>query len=385
MAYPTGWNRRCEIVIDHTKVTANQTAFPVLLIASNFPNEMVTTGGGNAAQSDGGDIRFSTDTAGASRLACEIVTFVQNATPSLATAEIYVPVTISSSVDTSIYVWYNAGGGQTQPAANAAFGSQAVWDSSTSAVFHLPDVTGGAGSVVDSKTGTTGTPTNTPSNATGKIGNAGSFATASSEEVTFSSNSYLDFTSSDFTWEAWIKPPNANQGSPVFGKQKLTSAFNGWHMGIGSRNSSGVAVSSKKVYSFVYAGALNSSAAQFYHTTNDVVDGNWHHMVVTRFFDGVGRIISIYIDGTSVALTADIASTVGVSPTNTGTFRIGTNGATYYEGLLDEIRISVTTCRSATWISTSYNSTNDPATFSAAGTPLPVGGVVTQPIMRFIN
>ncbi len=381
MAFPTGWNRRCEIVIDHTKVTANQTAFPVLLIASNLPNEMVTTGGGNAAQSDGGDIRFSSDSAGTTRLACEIVTFTQNATPSLATAEIYVPVTLSSTVDVSIYVWYNAGGGQTQPAANASFGSQAVWDSSTSAVFHLPDVTGGANSVVDSKTGTTGTPTNTPANAAGKIGNAGSFTASSSEEITFSSSSYLEINLEDFTWECWIKPPNANQGTPVIAKQFLSPPFQGWHMGIGSRNSSGTPVSSKTLYAFTYSGALNNTNAAFYHTTSNYVDGNWHHMVTTR----ISGTLAIYVDGTSVALTADIANIIDISCTNSGTFKIATNGATYYDGEIDEIRIAIGTARSSTWISTSYNSTNDPATFSAAQTPVPVGGVVAQPIMRFIN
>ncbi len=152
-------------------------------------------------------------------------------------------------------------------------------------------------------------------------------------------------------------------------------------MGCGSRNSSGTAVSSKTLYSFVYAGALNSSNAAFYHTTSNYIDGNWHHMVVTR----ASSVYAIYVDGTSVGLTADIAPIIPITPSNAGTFHIGGNGATYYTGVMGRIRISITGARSSTWISTNYNAMSSPSTFSAPGTPVPVGGVVTQPIMRFIN
>jgi hypothetical protein len=85
-AFPTGWLRQAKLTVQHAQVPADQTAFPVLVTAATLPNEMVTAGGANAAQSDGGDIRFSSDAAGSSQLACEIVIWTQNANPALAEA-----------------------------------------------------------------------------------------------------------------------------------------------------------------------------------------------------------------------------------------------------------------------------------------------------------
>ncbi len=79
----------------------------------------------NAAQANGGDIRFSTDSAGASQIALEVVVWTQNANPASAAAELWVgPVAVNSASDVTIYVWYSAGGAVSQPAAGAAFGSQ---------------------------------------------------------------------------------------------------------------------------------------------------------------------------------------------------------------------------------------------------------------------
>jgi hypothetical protein len=141
MAFPVGWNRRCGLTTVHSQINADMTAFPIVLDHFCLPNEMLTLGGGNAAQSDGGDIRFLSDLAGANQLPCEIVTFTQDATPANAVVEIWVAVDVLTASDVTFYVWYNAGGGQTQPAANASFGSQSVWDSNYKGVWHWKDGT----------------------------------------------------------------------------------------------------------------------------------------------------------------------------------------------------------------------------------------------------
>ena len=42
------------------------------------------------------------------------------------------------------------------------------------------------------------------------------------------------------------------------------------------------------------------------------------------------------------------------------------SGESYYDGSMDEVRISKT-CRSAEWISTQYNNQNDPLNFFSVG------------------
>ncbi len=130
-------NRRCELVIQSSQVPASLTDFAVLLTDPTLPSEMFDADGANPALDGGGDIRFSSDAAGATRLSCEIVTFTTDNNPALGTAEIWVKVpSVSSSSNTSIWVWYNKAG-ETQPAAYAAFGSESVWDANHMGVWHL--------------------------------------------------------------------------------------------------------------------------------------------------------------------------------------------------------------------------------------------------------
>ena len=143
MAFPTGWGRRCSLTVDHTKVISDQSDFPVLFTVANLPSEMFDADGSYPALSGGGDIRFSSDSAGATQLSCEVVSFTINNDPALGTAEIWVKTSISSSVDTVIYVWYNKAG-ETQPAVDAAYGRNSVW-SAFKFVCHMDGVTDSSG------------------------------------------------------------------------------------------------------------------------------------------------------------------------------------------------------------------------------------------------
>ena len=104
MAFPVGWGRQCALTIAHTQVTASQSSFPVLISynvtpdnANNLPTEMLVTGGTNAARSDGGDIRFSSDSAGNNPLHAEVVVWTQDATTNAnRKAEIWVSCNPSS-------------------------------------------------------------------------------------------------------------------------------------------------------------------------------------------------------------------------------------------------------------------------------------------------
>ncbi len=70
MAFPTGWSYRCSLTIDNTKVsgTTNLTNFPVLLTEVNFPSTIFDN-----TQATGADLRFTSDEAGTTELAFEVV------------------------------------------------------------------------------------------------------------------------------------------------------------------------------------------------------------------------------------------------------------------------------------------------------------------------
>lgn len=121
-SFPSGWGRRQKITINSAEVagTGSHTDFTAKITLGHLA-ESVIDAGSNSALNGGGDIRFSSDSAGATQLACEIVNFVTNATYASRKCEIWVKIpSLSTSVDTDIYIWYNKTG-ETQPAVTGTY------------------------------------------------------------------------------------------------------------------------------------------------------------------------------------------------------------------------------------------------------------------------
>tara|TARA_R110002096_G_scaffold416576_2_gene619334 strand:+ start:157158 stop:157517 length:360 start_codon:yes stop_codon:yes gene_type:complete len=107
MAFPTGWGRKQKITIQSSQVSGigSHVDFPLLVTLDHLNSEIVDTGS-NSALNGGGDIRFSSDSAGTVQLACEIVSFVTNASEPNRKCEIWVKVSsVSTSVNTDIFKW----------------------------------------------------------------------------------------------------------------------------------------------------------------------------------------------------------------------------------------------------------------------------------------
>ena len=150
MAFPTGWNRKCLVTIQSSQVSGSATThsdFPVLLTVDNLPSEMFDKDGTYPAQMGGGDIRFTSDSAGTTPLPCHVVKFITNDTPANGEAIIYVGVDVASDSDTTIYVWYNTSDTKRQPKYNANTdadgfqGSDYVWANYV-AMYQLGDFGG---------------------------------------------------------------------------------------------------------------------------------------------------------------------------------------------------------------------------------------------------
>jgi len=349
MAFPAGWGRKCKLTIDPAKVDANLTDFPVLLTEDNLPEEVFDADGSHPALNGGGDIRFSADSLGATRLACEVVSFVTDNDPANGSAEIWVKIpSVSATVDTDFYIWYDKAG-ESQPAANDTYGSQNVWDSDFSGVWHLKEPSGSAAdSTANGNNGTFNG--NMPDAQAGKIGNCQNFAGTDDYISLSSTPSNIPTGNTHYTLQAWIKPDLHDTTS------RGIVGWGGW----GTSN----AVNALKLYQI-----SSTYYANNYWWSNDLqansgnlADGSWHFIVAR--FDGTTR--QILVDNTSKGTNTPSGHNV----TTANNVKIGvTNNLTEdFDGLIDEIRISKIS-RSTEWLAAEWNNQNDPSTFISADTP----------------
>lgn len=359
-AFPSGWGRKCALTIDKTKVAADQSNFPVLFTEENLPSECLD-GGANSALDGGGDVRFSSDSAGATQLPCEVVSFVTGGSPA---AEVWVKANISSTTSTVVYVWYKKAG-ETQPARNDTYGSDNVWDSNYQAVYHMD---GANATAIDDSTSNqydaTADAGTVDYNQTGMFSSSKSIqCNAANEYLEYDNYANLNFTD-NFTIEASYKSNvTTGQIQGIFCKYAgvATAGWLLWKTGDNNKFC---------FYTQQPTGDCRETTA--------TADTNWHRIV------GVcnAGTHNIYIDG---GVTGNTVSEVTVS-TSVVKSR---NGVLYGDqapygsnGYIGECRAS-STPRSATWITTDYNNQSSPSTFASAGTPESVSSF--KPLVIYIT
>jgi hypothetical protein len=160
--------------VDGTKVggVACLSNYPQLVTEANMPAALFSN-----ADDGGGDLRASSDSAGATQIALEVVSFSTGGS----TGQLYVQVpSVCPTTGATFWIWSQKGAGLSQPAANAAFGSQAVWDSNHKLASHM-EATNPTDSTSNANNGT-GT---TVTSVAGQIGNAVSTPGTASTGVNF--------------------------------------------------------------------------------------------------------------------------------------------------------------------------------------------------------
>jgi hypothetical protein len=370
-AFPTEWQRKCKLTIQNGKIDAALVYFPVLITQTTLPqgaNEIFDADGTHPAQTGGGDIRFSSDSAGSSQLACEIVTFTTDNDPSNGVAEIWVEVpSIASGSDTDIYIWWETSASDSQPAEDATYGKEDTWDDGGNdyfkVVLHLnedpsPNGVQAIDSTAYDEDGTTsGTMTSgdlvTGLFAGGTQGKSWDFD-GTDDVVASTYNSQP----TDFTASGWFK----QQGTPSSGYIRVLDKNYAAGMWIGRGNDSHT----------WGGGVLESSSPYGRYVT--LTDGNIHHIASRR--DGTTH--TIIGDGGAVTTSG----TVSGDALDTTVLRIADSvgGTDDFEGPIDEIRFSAT-ARSNAWIKAEYENGSDPNAFIVEGTPeaiaaaIPEGGI----------
>lgn len=182
MAYPDGWGYKLSITIDHTKIDSDLSnwtmvfdqAFAAVLTSVNGP---LDADGTRPMLNGGGDIRFSSDSVGSSQLAVDVRTAATNNDPASGKLELAINIpAVSSSGDTTIYMWWDKAG-ESQPAVGSTYGQYNAYDANYQLVIPLTEnPADGAPQMLDrtshQRHGTSGGSMTSGDSVQGKVGNA---------------------------------------------------------------------------------------------------------------------------------------------------------------------------------------------------------------------
>lgn len=328
--YDYDWNHRKQITIDHTKVSAVLTDFPVLVNLTT--NADLAT----YAQDDGDDIVF-TNSDGSTKLSHEIEKF--NGDTGELIAWVKIP-SLSNVTDTEVYLYYE------NPDATNQENITDVWSNGYTGVWHLPD-----GTNLDpndsSPNGNNGTIIGSTA-AVGKIDGAANFA-ASGDRINVGS---WNSGTTSITLSSWVNPS--------------TTSFNTWQAILSKGdNTFRLCICTATLYCSVGStlGAATfhvnqgTGVGQDLGSTIPLQAGTWYHVVAT-LGDGVMKIFVNGVEDVSLASAQSIAQ-------NANEVDIGNNSgqlARNWKGGIDHSYVS-TSARSAEWIATEYNNQNSPSTF----------------------
>jgi len=339
--YDTNWAARQQITISSTVADADLTNYPYLVKIVDPANEVFAD-----AQASGNDILF-TSSDGATKLPHEIE-FYDAATNTLY-AWVQVPL-ISSTVDTTLYMYYDYGSASNQQNITG------TWDSDYVMVQHLQET---SGTHLDSTLyNNDGSPQNgVTQNATGQIDGADQF-NGSSHYVSVPDDVNLRVV--EMTVEAWVYVPSSIPSSYHSIVNHAPSSSN-WY------------------------GLWNNSNRFHFRWSNETVrrtdftatfsPDQWYY--VAGVLDVTNdQAITYQNETTDTVVNGPDLPTPTSGPTYIGTTF---SGSERFKGFIDEVRVSKV-ARSPAWIKASFRNQSAPDSYQTVGPEQNIdcpGGVVT--------
>jgi hypothetical protein len=354
--FNNSWGYRTYIDVDYTKVSGQQTNFPLYLDLSLMPSSLFD----NASATAGQDIRITAGD-GQFELAREIATYSQ----SNKTGEVWFrAATVSSTQSTRFYIYYG-NNGVSEPAASAANGKNNVW-LNYAYVGHLNS------SAIDSTTASRATTSyNSPTYSTAQITRGlqgvGNFTASNirpTNTVQLDTASYLNSVG-DFHYSAWANFNsstysylNANQRA-VFGRQDNSGGARQIIYATLTRNAQ-----NQEFFNFGLRVDGSFTIYEVGSTTSTPYQSGWHKF--DYFRNGTNIMIAIdgIIKATQSASSGNATCVVSV-PMGIGLRAMSNNEyiSPMSGDMIDEFRYRSSGYFTSGYMLTEFNNQNAPSTF----------------------
>ena len=311
-----------------------------------------TANGGNIYNSNGYDIIFRASD-GITQLDHEIENYDGSASGGTLVAWVRIP-TLSYTANTVIYMYYG-NAGISSPTANRT----GVWNSNYMGVWHLAETSGDAQDSTSYNTSGTVSGTITRG-ASGKISSG--FDCYTNAEVNWGdpADGHLDFGTGSFTVSAWLNIDamvSAGAWPQPIWKGNSGTYWTGYTLEYDDANNT---------YYFLIDDATSQSGYTSPGAT--FLDDTWYYIV--GVVDRTNNRLRIYKNGVEVGTGTSIVGVGSVSNTSNLAIGADSGGWGWFDGLIDEVRVS-SVARDACWIGTEYNNQSNPGTFITLGSEEP--------------
>ncbi|MEM2291966.1 MAG: DUF2341 domain-containing protein, partial [Nitrososphaerota archaeon] len=206
--YNTDWQYRKTIIIDHTKVSGDQTDFPVLI---DLTDPSLT----NKTQPDGDDFLFTDQD---NNKLDHQIEYYDSASGHLI-AWVRIPY-LSSTTDTKLYLYYG------NPSCESQQNPSAVWDASYKLVLHLNEK---SGTHKDSTVyGNNGTPFNGVQQGVAAKIDGGDAFDGTNDYIEIAHSNTLSGYTDALTISFWIKFEDTTRRQTILGKYNTVTNQRGW-------------------------------------------------------------------------------------------------------------------------------------------------------------
>ena len=340
----SGWSKRIKVIINHNDIDSDIIDLPILCylsVSSGYNNKDISFIF-DELQNDANRKKIAVTTYnGTTQCYVEIERW--NSSSEQAWLWIKVPST-SSSIDTVLYLYYDANHVDNTTYVGDSGSKTEVWDNNFKGVWHLSE-NPAVSSIIDSTSNSNdGTPSNMDASnqISGQIDGALNFI-ASNEVVNCATSSTLQ-PADGITFEVWAKSSDAVEDQ--------WSAIGGIASDVDWTDGYGMYFDSNTEIRFYVSHFTNSGLSA---TTDPDI---WNHYIGTydRFAGGTDE-LKLYVNG-NLGATADYSSIINY---NGGNFTIGELGGwvtDWLNGTIDVMRIS-SIARNAAWAKASHETQID--------------------------
>lgn len=343
-----------QITVDRTlAASSNQTGVPVLVSISDASMKIVGSGGkiqNSTTQASGpavtmpADLIFTSDNACATKIPWEIEFW--DSVNGILIAHVKFSYNGSGAGSNSSFYVCFGGSTVTTPQNTSGNAPSAVWSTvGYAGIYHLSSGL----SVTDSTSGGLGNGTNSGATATtsGQIDGAGSFAAVSTQYIDLG-NTAFHVGAGTLTLECWIKPATLAAGDII--SKGFDGANTEWEL---SFQASGK-LSWRSFSSAAPQGIVNSTAT--------LSAGTWYHVVATFSVTAY----KLYINGVLDSSASAAAPPSTVQKVEMGAVDVIGTPSSFFNGVIDEMRVNASLAASADFIADQYANQNTPGNIGSA-------------------